>query len=218
MRRFSAAYPHISLEIVIDSSAAMSAKLADGTLDVIVGDASAINAQPQACWTQSLFWVGARGLTLPADLSSQSLPLVTFGGGCLWHGQVVKILKRANIPWRVVCSSTSLPAVQSAVEAGLGITVLLEGNIRSESMRVLGRPMACRRRRSSISPSMSARCRRSRPRQSRPAELSRRRAEYHHAAHGTNDRDRPASPMSARPGTSSEARQRADRCLQQSIT
>ena len=138
LRRFSTAYPHISLEIVIDSSVAMSAKLADGTLDVIIGDASAITAQPQACWTQSLFWVGARGLTLPADLSTQSLPLVTFGGGCLWHGQVVKILKRANIPWRVVCSSTSLPAVQSAVEAGLGITVLLEGNIRSESMRVLG--------------------------------------------------------------------------------
>ncbi len=138
LRRFSAAYPHISLEIVIDSSAAMSARLADGTLDVIVGDASAISAQPQACWTQSLFWVGARGLTLPSDLRAQSLPLVTFGGPCLWHGQVVGILKRANIPWRVVCSSTSLPAVQSAVEAGLGITVLMEGNIRSESMRVLG--------------------------------------------------------------------------------
>jgi len=29
--------------------------------------------------------------------------------------------------------------VQSAVEAGLGVSVLLEGNIRYETMRVLGR-------------------------------------------------------------------------------
>lgn len=51
---------------------------------------------------------------------------------------VLTALRRAGIAWRIVCTSTSLPAVQSAVEAGLGVSVLLDGNIRSESMRVLG--------------------------------------------------------------------------------
>jgi DNA-binding transcriptional LysR family regulator len=48
------------------------------------------------------------------------------------------VLRRAGIAWRVVCTSTSLPAVQSAVEAGLGVSVLLDGNIRYDTMRVLG--------------------------------------------------------------------------------
>ncbi len=67
------------------------------------------------------------------------MPLVAFGGTCLWQQNVLTALRRAGIGWRVVCTSTSLPAVQSAVEAGLGVSVLLEGNIRSESMRMLGR-------------------------------------------------------------------------------
>ena len=66
------------------------------------------------------------------------LPVVAFGGACLWQQQVLTALRRAGIAWRIVCTSTSLPAVQSAVEAGLGVSVLLDGNIRSESMRVLG--------------------------------------------------------------------------------
>ncbi|WP_256351573.1 LysR substrate-binding domain-containing protein, partial [Pseudomonas gingeri] len=81
---------------------------------------------------------GARGLVLDPDLSSRIVPLVTFGGTCLWQPRVAQTLKQAGIAWRVVCSSTSLPAVQSAVEAGLGIAVLLESNVHPQSMRVLG--------------------------------------------------------------------------------
>ncbi|BBP77564.1 LysR family transcriptional regulator [Pseudomonas gingeri NCPPB 3146 = LMG 5327] len=138
LHRFSAAYPHITLEITIDSSAAMSARLLDGALDIVIGDSQGIDAQPQVSWNQPLFWVGARGLVLDPDLSSRIVPLVTFGGTCLWQPRVAQTLKQAGIAWRVVCSSTSLPAVQSAVEAGLGIAVLLESNVHPQSMRVLG--------------------------------------------------------------------------------
>jgi DNA-binding transcriptional LysR family regulator len=135
LRRFSAAHPHIALEIVVDASAALSQRLADGALDVLVGDPAMIDATPLVAWTQPLFWVGARGYVPERDVP---LPLVAFGGACLWQQQVTTMLRRAGIAWRVVCTSTSLPAVQSAVEAGLGVSVLLEGNIRHDTMRVLG--------------------------------------------------------------------------------
>src|SRR5579864_1998445 len=135
LRRFSAAYPQVALEIVVDSSAALSARLADGELDLLVGDPAIVAAPPLMTWTQPLYWVGARGFVASPDTA---LSIVAFGGSCLWQQQVLTILRRAGIAWRVVCTSTSLPAVQSAVEAGLGVSVLLEGNIRSESMRVLG--------------------------------------------------------------------------------
>jgi len=137
LRRFSAAYPQVSLEIVVDSSAALSCRLADGELDLLVGgDPALVEAAPLMTWTQPLYWVGARGFVASADTV---LSIVAFGGGCLWQQQVLTILRRAGIAWRIVCTSTSLPAVQSAVEAGLGVAVMLEGNIRHESMRVLGR-------------------------------------------------------------------------------
>ncbi|MFP3558604.1 LysR substrate-binding domain-containing protein [Paraburkholderia sp. SIMBA_049] len=135
LRRFSAAHPQVALEIVVDASAALSQRLNDGALDVLVGDPAMVDATPLVTWTQPLFWVGARGYL--ADPQSP-LPLVAFGGACLWQQQVMTVLRRAGIAWRVVCTSTSLPAVQSAVEAGLGVSVLLDGNIRYDTMRVLG--------------------------------------------------------------------------------
>jgi DNA-binding transcriptional LysR family regulator len=139
LRRFSIAYPQVALEIVVDSSAALSNRLADGSLDVVVGDPALVDATPLLTWTQPLFWVGARGFSRDAQAA---LPVVAFGGACLWQQQVLTALRRAGIAWRIVCTSTSLPAVQSAVEAGLGVSVLLDGNIRSESMRVLGQSEA----------------------------------------------------------------------------
>jgi len=136
LRRFSIAYPRVALEIVVDSSAALSRRLVDGGLDVVVADPALVNGTPLLTWTQPLFWVGARGYSRDAEAL---LPLVAFGDTCLWQQNVLTALRRAGIGWRIVCTSTSLPAVQSAVEAGLGVSVLLEGNIRSESMRILGR-------------------------------------------------------------------------------
>ncbi|CAB3745364.1 HTH-type transcriptional regulator HdfR [Paraburkholderia sediminicola] len=135
LRRFSIAYPQVALEIVVDTSSALSNRLADGGLDVVVGDPALVDAVPLLTWTQPLFWVGARGFSREDEAV---LPVVAFGGACLWQQQVLTALRRAGIAWRIVCTSTSLPAVQSAVEAGLGVSVLLDGNIRSESMRVLG--------------------------------------------------------------------------------
>lgn len=136
LRRFSTAYPQVALEIVVDTSTVLSDKLADGGLDVVVADPALVDAVPLVSWTQPLFWVGARGFDRAAEAE---LPIVAFGGGCLWQQSVLTALRRAGIAWRIVCTSTSLPAVQSAVEAGLGVSVLLDGNIRHESMRVLGR-------------------------------------------------------------------------------
>ncbi|MEX3764209.1 LysR substrate-binding domain-containing protein [Paraburkholderia phenoliruptrix] len=136
LRRFSIAYPRVALEIVVDSSTALSKRLADGGLDVAVADPALVAGTPLFAWTQPLFWVGARGYVREAEAA---LPVVAFGGPCLWQQHVLTALRRAGIGWRIVCTSTSLPAVQSAVEAGLGVSVLLEGNIRSESMKILGR-------------------------------------------------------------------------------
>jgi DNA-binding transcriptional LysR family regulator len=60
---------------------------------------------------------------------------VVFGGICRPEERWLAALRRARIEWRVVCKSTSLSAMQSAVEAGLGVAI--ERNIRRDTMRIL---------------------------------------------------------------------------------
>ena len=134
LRRFATAYPQVALELVIDNSASLASQLDHAELDLAIGDASYFSAAAVQ-WQQPLHWVAARGFDLQAH--AQALPIVAFGGNCLWQAQVFEALKLVARPWRVVCTSTSLAAVQSAVEAGLGIAVLLRSNIRPESMRTL---------------------------------------------------------------------------------
>jgi len=136
LRRFATAYPQVALELVIDNSASLANQLSNAELDLAIGDASYFSAAATALWRQPLHWVAARGFDLQAH--AQALPIVAFGGNCLWQAQVFEALRLAARPWRVVCTSTSLAALQSAVEAGLGIAVLLKSNIRPESMRTLG--------------------------------------------------------------------------------
>lgn len=136
LRRFATAYPQVALELLIDSSASLASQLSNAELDLAIGDASYFSVAASAQWQQPLQWVAARGFDLQAH--AQALPIVAFGDNCLWQAQVFAALKLASIPWRVVCTSNSLAAVQSAVEAGLGIAVLLKSNIRPETMRTLG--------------------------------------------------------------------------------
>ena len=134
LRRFSAAYPQVSLEIAVDYSMALATKLANGGLDLVIGDREAFAAVPVLAWQRRQHWVGARNLVL--DLEA-GVPLVAFEN-CSWQQAAFAVLGVARIPWRIVCTSTSLLAIQSAVEAGLGLAVLLDATINPDTMRIVG--------------------------------------------------------------------------------
>jgi DNA-binding transcriptional LysR family regulator len=68
-------------------------------------------------WTDPLVWVDA----MDAPRRVEPLPLVLFPDGCIYREQALKLLRR---PWRIVYTSNSLTAVQAAVAAGLGLSVL----------------------------------------------------------------------------------------------
>jgi DNA-binding transcriptional LysR family regulator len=135
LRRFAASFPNVALEIMVDSSPELSRGLANGALDFVIGDPTLINAEPLAVWQHPLSW--AAGLTYGGDARREPLPVVGFGGVCPWQDKLFASLRQAGIAWKVVCISTSLSAIQSAVEAGLGVAVLLDWNIRPDSMQVL---------------------------------------------------------------------------------
>jgi DNA-binding transcriptional LysR family regulator len=135
LQRFAIAHPNVALEIVIAESAVLSEKLAADALDIVIADPEHMQATPQIAWQQPLRWTASRNFTLT---EGEALPLITFNGPCTWQQRVAKVLGQAAKPWRTVCTSTSLSAVQSAIEAGLGVAVLLDANIRSSTMKIIG--------------------------------------------------------------------------------
>ncbi|MEX3815888.1 LysR family transcriptional regulator [Paraburkholderia sp. BR13439] len=135
LRQFSALYPDVALEIVVDASPALSQRLASNTLDFAIGDPALIHSEPIVTWRHPLRWAAAR--TRNTDLGEGPLPIVAFGGACRWQEIFFATLLDAGIAWRVACTSTSLSAVQSAVEAGLGIAVLLDWHVRRDTMHAI---------------------------------------------------------------------------------
>jgi len=135
LQRFAIAHPNVALEIIIAESAILSERLAADALDIVIADPEHVEATPQISWQQPLRWTASRNFSLG---ESEVLPLISFNGPCTWQQRVAKVLGQAAKPWRTICTSTSLSAVQSAIEAGLGIAVLLDANIRTNTMKIIG--------------------------------------------------------------------------------
>ncbi|MCX5545366.1 LysR family transcriptional regulator [Paraburkholderia sp. CNPSo 3076] len=135
LRQFSTLFPDVALEIVVDASPALSQRLMSNTLDFAIGDPALIPAEPLVTWRHPLRWAVAR--THNDNLGDGPLPIVAFGGACRWQESYFATLLEAGIAWRVACKSTSLSAVQSAVEAGLGVALLLDWQVRRDTMRAI---------------------------------------------------------------------------------
>ena len=135
LQRFAASYPDVALDLAVADSPALSQKLALGLVDVAIGDPAEISAAPARTWRMPLKWVAARGFVVP---DQEPLPLITFDGTCTWDRRMIGALDAIAKPWRTVLTSASLSSIQSAIEAGLGVAVLLDVGIRHDTMKVLG--------------------------------------------------------------------------------
>jgi len=135
LQRFAAAHPRLSVEIIVDRSAALASTFDRGGVDLALGDRENFAARPVASWSRPLFWTAARGVTLN---HAEPLPLVVFDAPCRWQDAAFAALDASGTPWRVACRSTSLLAILSSVEAGLGLAVLLGDTIHAHALRAVG--------------------------------------------------------------------------------
>lgn len=118
---FMALEPGVSVEVRCEISVTLLRELQEGKLDLAI----AMSAEPAAptaarVWAERLAWVAGRD-TAPMG---KPLPLVAYPDGCTYRTRMTQALSKAGIPWRIACTSSSLAALQAAVSAGLGLTVL----------------------------------------------------------------------------------------------
>jgi DNA-binding transcriptional LysR family regulator len=131
---FSRAYPRVQLEIRSEMTGQLADSLNAGDLDLglLVRDPS--HPGGEMLWAEPINWVGSKESPIHEE---NPLPLSLFGQGCRLRADALNSLDDVDRRWRIVYCSPSLAAVQAAVLAGLGITVLGASTVLP-GMRTLG--------------------------------------------------------------------------------
>lgn len=96
--------------------------LRGGDLDLLVGLSLERPHDARYHWPLETVWV--RGLTTEFD-PQRPVPLVTYGGDCVYHQLAVQTLKKAELDWEDVFTGSSMMSLASAVVAGLGVMPII---------------------------------------------------------------------------------------------
>ena len=117
--RFRRAHPNCDLSMVLGSGTEMLESLQRGELDVVFSGPE--GREGQLLWEEQLVWVGTRNLendpTIPTELILMHPP-------CSFRQVAFDALTGAAVPFKISISANSVQAVQSAIRAELGVSVL----------------------------------------------------------------------------------------------
>lgn len=122
LAQFAQAHPLVELEVTCDLTLNLLAKFSEGAFDLVL-----VKREPTAplegtrVWREPLVWVG-RDQRAVRDMST--VPLIVSPEPCVYRKRATDALDAIGRKWRIAYTSTSLAGCQSAVKAGLGITVL----------------------------------------------------------------------------------------------
>ncbi|HSP57095.1 MAG TPA: LysR substrate-binding domain-containing protein [Halomonas sp.] len=132
---YLARHPDVVLEAVTSTSGDLARRLERGELSLIVAlDRPHPLLGGEPLWRTTPVWAGARELRMTPE---QPLPLALHPVDCPYRYLGVEALAAIGRRWHAVFTSTSLHAVETAVESGLAVSIL-ERDRLTPAMRELG--------------------------------------------------------------------------------
>lgn len=126
---FAEAHPLIELEVTCDLTLNLLDRFRAGHFDLVM-----VKREPSdelagvRVWREALLWVARPSLPIR---ELDPLPLVVSPDPCVYRKRACDALNAVGRRWRIAYTSTSLAGAQSAVKAGLGVTVLPQQMIPS---------------------------------------------------------------------------------------
>jgi DNA-binding transcriptional LysR family regulator len=131
--RFAHSYPAVTLEIHCDLSRNL---LADQThpYDLVLAlYDSPVSGGPSFIGSDELVWVTSANHETHRQ---PTLPLIVAPTPCLYRARAIKALKDVGRSWRISYTNTDISGIQTAIEEGLGVTVLAQKTV-PDSLRIL---------------------------------------------------------------------------------
>jgi DNA-binding transcriptional LysR family regulator len=126
--RFNRRYPKAAIELKLGVGGALIRELKDGKLDVVV--AGPEGEKGLILIEEPLVWVGPEG-ELP-DVEGEALELILMQPPCSYRKAAFESLAKAERPWNLALSANSIQGTQSAVAAGLGVSVVPKSAVNKD--------------------------------------------------------------------------------------
>lgn len=125
--RFSSENPNVTLEVNCDLSKNLLADLSIDKYDLVLGLHSNPNdAGKNLIRADRLVWVSGRDF----DIEKHSqIPMIVAPEGCIYRSTASLKLTQKNQQWRILYTIQDLSGIKSAIEEGLGVTVLAESTV-----------------------------------------------------------------------------------------
>lgn len=132
--------PNLEARIICDRSRNLRKKLSTGDLDIAIVAGEPESQDEMLLWTEKLVWSAPTHHRLE---EKTPLPIALFEDNCIVRDKSIEQLKSKNLPHKIVFTSTVLENVASAVESGLGISLLPESLLNRQKTRQLPQDILC---------------------------------------------------------------------------
>lgn len=133
LKSFREQNPKVHLDLIVDGNSQLASLLAQDKLDLVICDADEVSRKagqisrnPLLIWPEQLTW------TVCADFVEsdvESLPVILFHEDCPWRQRAIESLTERGVNWTLVCEATTLVAMATAVQVGLGVGPMITATI-----------------------------------------------------------------------------------------
>ena len=127
---FSRSHPSLRLDVRADQSMNLKRDLERGDLDLALFKRSAGEKVGIAVWPERVHWVTSK--SHPIQAKTGSVPLIGYPTGCIYRARAIHALESTGRAWHMAYSSSSLAAIQAAIAAGMGLSILSEMAIQAD--------------------------------------------------------------------------------------
>ncbi|MFI8402939.1 LysR substrate-binding domain-containing protein [Streptomyces sp. NPDC003444] len=124
LESFRREHPEVDLELTVELSGTLQARLAAGRLDLILAKRRGTEGGGRLVWEDSLIWIGSPGLRIEPD---RPVPLILYPPPGITRARALEALEAQGRAWRIACTSSSLSANVAAARAGLGVMAHTRG-------------------------------------------------------------------------------------------
>ena len=127
LSQFKKRYPNIYLEVQMDLGTGLIPGFEKGDLDLVVAGKDMYQGSCRVLIQEPLVWTTGKGTEFDMH---ETLPLVVLPSPCHFRKLATQTLEQENRKWKIVFTGTSISSIQTAVQAGMGFSILPLGALK----------------------------------------------------------------------------------------
>src|SRR5256714_3113662 len=126
LKAFRDLNPRVQIDLIVKGNRELAGSFEADRLDLVICDTSEVARKPLVVWPEQLQWTARADMAVGGD---GALPVILFAETCPWRTRAIEALARRNLRWDVVCEASTLVAMATAVQVGVGIGPMMAATI-----------------------------------------------------------------------------------------